>query len=171
MTESNIYKVFLAFGGNLGQPLAQFRHAVALLQQQPQIKRISCSPVYQTPAIGGPANQPDYLNAVVEIRTDMPADRLLHLCQQIEDQAGRTREVHWGPRTLDIDLLFFADLTIDTPELTLPHPRLHQRHFVLLPCTTSPEPDPSTARPPCERPVTTTSSGTGDPANTENMVS
>jgi len=133
MTESNIYKVFLAFGGNLGQPLAQFRHAVALLQQQPQIKRISCSPVYQTPAIGGPANQPDYLNAVVEIRTDMPADRLLHLCQQIEDQAGRTREVHWGPRTLDIDLLFFADLTIDTPELTLPHPRLHQRHFVLLP--------------------------------------
>lgn len=126
-------RAFLGFGGNLGQPLTHFRQARGQLAEHQQIKVISSSPIYQTPAIGGPENQPDFLNAVVEVQADMSAQDLLHLCRQIEDDAGRTREIHWGPRTLDIDLLLFADLIMDTPLLTLPHPRLHQRHFVLLP--------------------------------------
>ena len=126
-------RAFLGFGGNLGQPLTLFRHARGQLAEHQQVKVISCSPIYQTPAIGGPDNQPDFLNAVVEVQTDLPAKDLLQLCRQIEDDAGRTREIHWGPRTLDIDLLLFSDLIMDTSMLTLPHPRLHQRHFVLLP--------------------------------------
>jgi 2-amino-4-hydroxy-6-hydroxymethyldihydropteridine diphosphokinase len=126
-------RAFLGFGGNLGHPLTQFRQARGQLAEHQQVEVISCSPIYQTPAIGGPDNQPDFLNAVVEVQTEMSAKNLLQLCRQIEDEAGRTREIHWGPRTLDIDLLLFSDLMMDTSQLTLPHPRLHQRHFVLLP--------------------------------------
>lgn len=133
MTESNTNRAFLAFGGNLGQPLAQFRQARTLLARHPQIDVVAGAPLYRTPAVGGPADQPDYLNSVVEINTGLTATELLRFCQSIENEAGRTRDVHWGPRTLDIDLLFHGDKIIDSPELTLPHPRLHERHFVLLP--------------------------------------
>lgn len=133
MIKNNMNRAFLGFGGNLEQPLTQFRLARAQLAEHQQIDVISSSPLYQTPAIGGPENQPDFLNAVVEIQAGMSAQDLLYLCRQIEDAAGRTREVHWGPRTLDIDLLLFADLVMETDQLILPHPRLHQRHFVLLP--------------------------------------
>jgi 2-amino-4-hydroxy-6-hydroxymethyldihydropteridine diphosphokinase len=111
---------------------------------------LASSPLYRTPAVGGPENQPDYLNAVVEIRTGMTALQLLNVCQTIEQAAGRTREVRWGPRTLDIDLLFFADLVTDTPRLILPHPRLHQRHFVLLPLN---DLDPNLRHPRFDLPV------------------
>lgn len=131
--DKNSNQVFLGFGANIGSPLAQFRQARAQLNEHRQINVISSSPIYRTPAIGGPENQPDFLNAVVEVQVAMSAQSLLHVCRQIENMAGRTREIHWGPRPLDIDLLFFSDQLIDTPELTLPHPRLHQRHFVLLP--------------------------------------
>lgn len=126
-------RAFLGFGGNLGQTLSLFRQARGQLAEHQQVKVISCSPIYQAPAIGGPDNQPDFLNAVVELQTALSAQELLLLCRQIEDKAGRTREIHWGPRTLDIDLLIFSDLILNTEPLTLPHPRLHQRHFVLLP--------------------------------------
>lgn len=133
MTEQNKSRAFLGLGGNLGNPLQNFRQARQQLDRHKQIRLLSNSPVYQTPPVGGPMGQPDYLNAVLEIETDLSAQALLRLCCQIEDSAGRLREVHWGPRTLDIDLLFFDDSVTDDPQLTLPHPRLHQRHFVLLP--------------------------------------
>ena len=133
IAESNFNRVFLGFGANLGNPLAQFHQARAQLAKHQQIKVISSSPIYQAPAIGGPENQPDFLNAVIEIHVTMSAHNLLHFCHQLENFAGRTRKVHWGPRLLDIDLLFFSDQLIQTPELKVPHPRLHQRHFVLLP--------------------------------------
>ena len=133
MTEQNKSRAFLGFGGNLGQPLKSFRQARQQLAEHPQIKVTSSSPLYQTPPIGGPSGQPDYLNAVIEIHTGLSALELLQLCHQIEEHAGRIRDQHWEARTLDIDLLLMADLVMDVPRLTLPHPRLQQRHFVLLP--------------------------------------
>ncbi|MBN1957443.1 MAG: 2-amino-4-hydroxy-6-hydroxymethyldihydropteridine diphosphokinase [Desulfuromonadales bacterium] len=126
-------RAFLGFGGNLDAPLQRFRAARDSLAAHELITSVSSSPLYRTPPIGGPQGQSDYLNAVIEIETGLTASDLLQLCRHIEDLAGRTREVHWGPRTLDIDLLLYAEQIIATPELTLPHPRLHQRHFVLMP--------------------------------------
>ncbi len=133
MTEQNKSRVFLGFGGNIGDSLSHFCCAWQQLSSHPRITITASSPVYQTPAVGGPAGQPDYLNGVVEISTDMAPHELLQFCRQIEDGAGRNRDIYWGPRTLDIDLLFIDNLVLDDPQLTLPHPRLHQRHFVLLP--------------------------------------
>jgi len=126
-------RVFLALGGNLGEPRQTFRDAVKQIQQHPQIQLVATSSLYQTPAIGGPPGQPDYLNAVLELTTALSPQELLDFCQQIEDAAGRTREVRWAARTLDIDLLLYAQQTQTTATLKLPHPRLHERHFVLLP--------------------------------------
>jgi 2-amino-4-hydroxy-6-hydroxymethyldihydropteridine diphosphokinase len=133
MIEQITCRAFLGFGGNLGAPLNSFRYARQQLAEHPEIELISTSPLYQTPPVGGPEGQPDYLNAVIEIVTGLSALDLLQLCLQIEMDAGRSRHLHWGPRTLDIDLLLVGDLIMETPHLTLPHPRLHQRHFVLLP--------------------------------------
>ncbi len=133
MTEKNKSRAFLGFGGNLGEPLNNFRAARQQFSEHPQVETISSSPLYQTPPVGGPAGQSDYLNAVIEILTGLSPLDLLQLCLRIEDDAGRVRDQHWGPRTLDIDVLLFDNLTMDVPLLTLPHPRLQQRHFVLLP--------------------------------------
>ena len=133
MTEQINSRAFLGFGANLGMPLEQFRTARRALAAQPQIEILAASPLYRTPAVGGPAGQPDYLNGVLQIGTRLPPEQLLEHCRTLEDAAGRCRELHWGPRPLDIDLLLYDELILDTPHLSLPHPRLHQRHFVLLP--------------------------------------
>ncbi len=133
MIEQNKSRAFLGFGGNLGNLLYNFRQAKQQLEEYPLVEVISSSPLYQTPPVGGPDGQPDYLNGVVEIRTGLSALDLLQLCRRIEDNFGRVRDQHWGSRTLDIDLLLVDNLVMDAPLLTLPHPRLHQRHFVLLP--------------------------------------
>lgn len=126
-------RVFLALGGNLGNPQQAFKHACATLQEHPRINLLTASSLYRTPPVGGPAGQPDYLNAVVELATDLSPQELLDFCRQIENAAGRTRAIRWDARTLDIDMLLFEQLTLETPELSLPHPRLHERHFVLFP--------------------------------------
>lgn len=133
MIEQNKSRAFLGFGGNLGSLLDNFHQAKQQLAKYPLVEIISSSPLYQTPPVGGPEGQPDYLNGVVEIRTGLSALDLLQLCRWIEDDFGRVRDQHWGARTLDIDLLLVDDLIMDDPLLTLPHPRLHQRHFALLP--------------------------------------
>ena len=133
MTEHKQHQAFLALGGNLEDPQLAFCQACRALQAHPQIKLRQASSLYRTPAVGGPSGQPDYLNAVIEISTELTAAQLLTLCQQLEATAGRTREIRWAPRTLDIDLLLFDDLTIDTTDLTLPHPRMQDRQFVLQP--------------------------------------
>ncbi|WP_321367166.1 2-amino-4-hydroxy-6-hydroxymethyldihydropteridine diphosphokinase [uncultured Desulfuromusa sp.] len=133
MTEMNKSRAFLGFGGNLGDPLSRFCRGRDKLDEHPQVSVVSSSPLYQTPPVGGPEGQPDFLNAVVEIHTGLLPLELLQLCGKIEDRAGRVRDLHWGPRTLDIDLLLIDELILETPVLTLPHPRMHQRHFVLLP--------------------------------------
>ncbi len=126
-------RAFLALGGNLGEPQQAFKNAADKLKQHPRIELVAASALYRTPPIGGPAGQPDYLNAVVELATDLAAKEVLDFCRKIEDAAGRTREIRWGARTLDLDLLFYDQLILDTRELVLPHPRLQQRHFVLMP--------------------------------------
>jgi len=126
-------RVFLALGGNLGEPKQAFLNACTALSRHPQIALSAASSLYRTPAIGGPSGQPDYLNAVIELATDLCPRELLDFCHQIETAAGRTRAVRWDARTLDLDLLFYDQQLLDTPELSLPHPRLQQRHFVLLP--------------------------------------
>ncbi len=129
--------VFIAFGGNLGDVHATFDSACNDLHTIGE--ESGRSRLYRTPPLG-PDGQPDYLNAVVCIETLLPAEALLKVLQGIEIKYGRTRGERWGPRTLDLDLITFGGEINDTPELTLPHPEMHKRLFVLQPlCDIAPE--------------------------------
>lgn len=123
---------YLSLGSNLGDRLAHLTNAVSALKSQPKIKVLKVSSVYQTRPVGGP-DQDDFLNAVIKIDTSLTSTELLEITQGIENSANRTREVHWGPRTLDIDILSYADVVSADEKLTLPHPRISQRAFVLIP--------------------------------------
>lgn len=123
---------FLSLGSNLGDRLDHLSKAVTALAKQPKIKVLKVSSVYQTKPVGGP-EQDDYLNAVVKIQTELSAHELLGVTQSIENNEGRVREVRWGPRTLDIDVLTYDDLISADDKLTLPHPRISERAFVLVP--------------------------------------
>lgn len=124
--------VYISLGSNLCNPETQLRKALTALEQLPvtHIKRISS--LYRSAAVG-PGTQPNYLNAVLLLATDLSPTALLDATQQIEMNQGRVREVRWGARTLDIDLLLYGDLQIDSTRLTVPHPRMRQRNFVLYP--------------------------------------
>lgn len=124
--------IFLGLGSNLGDRAANITAAVALLDQCSGIKVKHRSSLYETEPFGYKA-QPDFLNAVVAIETLLAPEELLAACLQIEQQLGRRRDVFWGPRTIDIDLLLFGQEKRNSPELMLPHPYLAQRRFVLLP--------------------------------------
>lgn len=123
---------FLGIGSNLEQPSQQIRRAFTALQALPESRDVRCSPLYRSPPMG-PQHQPDYVNAVVSMVTRLPPDRLLREMQTIEQAQGRVRGVRWGARTLDIDLLVYGDLILDTPDLQIPHPGIAQRAFVLYP--------------------------------------
>jgi dihydropteroate synthase len=122
----------LAIGSNLGDRLGVLRAAVAEIGELPDTEVLAVSPVYETDPVGGPA-QPEYLNAVLMVRTGLPARELLGRLNRIEAAHGRVREVRFGPRTLDIDIIRYSDQTSDDPVLTLPHPRARERAFVLAP--------------------------------------
>ena len=122
---------FIALGANLGEAEATLRGALAALRGLGEVRGVSA--LYRTAPVGGPPGQPDYLNAVAELETALSAPDLLAALHTIEAQAGRTREVRWGARTLDLDLIVYGDLTSDDPALTLPHPRAWDRAFVLAP--------------------------------------
>ncbi|WP_313815824.1 2-amino-4-hydroxy-6-hydroxymethyldihydropteridine diphosphokinase [Citricoccus sp.] len=123
----------LALGANLGEAAATLAAAVRQLAETPGIELTGVSPVAITQPVGGPPGQPEYLNLVVTLTTRLSPRALLAAGQQIESTHHRTREVRWGPRTLDIDVITYADLTSEDPELILPHPRAHLRAFVLTP--------------------------------------
>lgn len=125
-------RCFIALGSNLGEPLIQLRQAWQQLQHLPHSRAVHCSSLYQNPAIG-PGEQPDYLNAVAELQTDLPASELLAELQRIEAAQHRRRDQHWAARTLDLDILLYGHDVIATPTLTVPHPRMLQRNFVLYP--------------------------------------
>lgn len=126
-------RAYIGIGSNLGRPLIQMRHAFLALRKLPASHCMACSPLYRGAAVGGPSGQPDYLNAAAALDTTLAPDELLTALQAIEAAQGRTRTVRWGPRTLDLDLLLYDQLVLDGPRLTLPHPRLHERAFVLYP--------------------------------------
>ncbi len=121
----------IALGGNLGDPLATLTAAIQVLSETPGITVTARSSWYLTAAVGPP--QPDYINGCVLIETAIEPHDLLTMLLDIENQFGRVREVRWGARTLDLDLLFYGDRIIETPRLEVPHPRLRERGFVLVP--------------------------------------
>jgi 2-amino-4-hydroxy-6-hydroxymethyldihydropteridine diphosphokinase len=125
-------RIVLALGSNLGDRLATLQTGTALLAAAPGLRVTAVSAVYQTAPVGGPA-QPDYYNAVLLAASGLASRSILDLCQQTEQALGRVRTVVWGPRTLDVDLIACDDEVSSDPDLTLPHPRAHQRAFVLAP--------------------------------------
>ena len=125
-------RAYLGIGSNLGERLGYLQLAVDQLAAADGITVVGVSPVYETDPVGGP-DQPDYLNAVVAVDTDLDPHALLRVAQGIEADAERVRTVRWGPRTLDVDVLLVGDEHVDDPDLVVPHPRLAERAFVLVP--------------------------------------
>lgn len=122
------HEVIVALGSNLGDRDGYLRHGVRELG-----KVIAMSQVFETEPVGGPGDQGAYLNMVVKVETSLDPFAFIRRCQRIEAGALRQRVVRWGPRTLDVDILFFDDFEIDSAELTVPHPRINERRFVLTP--------------------------------------
>jgi 2-amino-4-hydroxy-6-hydroxymethyldihydropteridine diphosphokinase len=119
-------------GSNIGDRHAFLASAIATLGSTPGITVVGVSPIVESAPVGGPPQQ-DYLNAVVVVDTILTPEALLALARRCETEAGRERRERWGPRTLDVDVLAYGELTTDDPDLTLPHPRAVERAFVLIP--------------------------------------
>ena len=130
---------YLGLGSNLGDRFEHLRRALELLRER-GVRVLRSSRVYETEPVGGPA-QPDYLNAVVEVEIDGTARDLLRACLAVEEALGRVRTERWGPRVIDVDVLSFGEEAIDDPDLQVPHPRMHERAFVLVPLLEL-DPDP-----------------------------
>ena len=127
-----MHQAFVALGANLDDPVAQIRAALAALEFLPQTRLARASSLYRTVPVGI-RHQPDFINAVAVLETALSAEDLLHALFAIEASFGRRREFRNAPRTLDLDLLLYDQQRIDTPHLSLPHPRMHLRAFVLVP--------------------------------------
>ena len=125
-------QVYLSLGSNQGDRLALLSGAVDALRRRPDVKELRTSSVYETDPVGY-TDQPPFLNCVAGLATELAPHALLAVCQAIEAEHGRVRTVRWGPRTLDIDIIAYGELVLDTPELILPHPRAAERAFVLVP--------------------------------------
>lgn len=123
-------KAVISLGANIGYAKANLDLAIGLLREATEVLAISS--YSQTKPVGGP-EQPDYLNAVAIVESELPAKDLLAVLNGIETAMGRTREIHWGPRVIDLDLIQYGGLLVNDEKLTLPHPRAHERRFVLAP--------------------------------------
>jgi len=130
MMKTELVTVYLGLGSNLGNRESNLDRALELLSQRLRIEKVSS--VYDTEPVGD-VNQPRFLNLVCQVYTGLPAMGLLTLAKGIELKLGRTRGKSQAPRTIDIDILFYGDQVIETPELVIPHPRLTERAFVLIP--------------------------------------
>ena len=122
----------IALGANLGDRQAALQGALDGLRSTPGVEVIAISSVYETDPVGGP-EQPDYANAVIRVRSALSARELLDRAHELESDWDRTRQERWGPRTLDIDIIDVGGQVSDDPMLTLPHPRAHERGFVIVP--------------------------------------
>jgi 2-amino-4-hydroxy-6-hydroxymethyldihydropteridine diphosphokinase len=125
-------RAYLALGSNLGDRRAYLQSAVDELARTPGVVVVVISPVFATVPVGGPP-QDDYLNAVVGIDTDLDPWALLELAHRCEENARRVRKERFGPRTLDVDILLYDEIELHDPDLTIPHPRMWEREFVLAP--------------------------------------
>lgn len=126
-------KVFVALGSNLGVPFEHLNKAFQTLESRREIQNLHVSRWYKTAPIGGPIDQPDYTNAACCFDSTLNPAVMLAWLQHIELAAGRERKERWGPRTLDLDIIWMENFFSDTPELTVPHPRAHERAFVIQP--------------------------------------
>jgi 2-amino-4-hydroxy-6-hydroxymethyldihydropteridine diphosphokinase len=124
---------YIALGANTGDRRANLSAALASLNETEQVSVIKVSDFLENPAVGGPPDSPPFLNAAAEIETTLPPADLLARMLDIEQSLGRIRREKWGPRPIDLDLLLFADQIIHQPGLSIPHPLMHQRSFVLQP--------------------------------------
>ncbi len=124
---------FIGMGGNLGQARTTVLAAIDALAQLPQTQLIASSPLYGSAPLGEKAEGPNYVNAVAQLHTTLSADALLRELHRIEGAFGRARSYKNAPRTLDLDILLYGDTVCHTDTLTLPHPRMHERAFVLYP--------------------------------------
>jgi 2-amino-4-hydroxy-6-hydroxymethyldihydropteridine diphosphokinase len=130
----------LALGANLGDRLASLQRALEVLDAE-GVHAVACSRIWETAPVGGPAGQPPFLNAVIRAETARDPDGVLEAAHAAEQALGRVRDVRWGPRTLDVDVLLYDRVIRDDPALTIPHPRMTERAFVLLPLLDL-DPDP-----------------------------
>lgn len=131
-------KAYIAVGANMAHPLAVINRALHLICQKRTLRLLDLSPLYRTEAVGGP-RQADYLNGVVVLETPLPPQKLMLELLEIERQLGRIRRKKWGPRLIDLDLLAMGRSLCKSKTLSLPHPRYHQRRFVLVPfCDVAP---------------------------------
>ncbi len=125
-------RVYLGLGSNMGDRLATLKGALQSIATIPQTQLVAQSSYYETKA-WGLTDQADFINAVCLVETKLSPDELLEACQAIEEDFGRKRLIHWGPRTLDIDILVYDNVVRNTEKLCLPHPYITDRHFVLVP--------------------------------------
>ena len=123
---------FIALGANLGDPVAQLREAAQRLRDTAGLHSVQLSPIYFSAPVGV-VDQPRFANAAVRLETTLTAHELLAVCHSVERAMGRVRTVRWGPRTIDLDLIFFGTLHLSDEALTLPHPRWSERAFVVQP--------------------------------------
>lgn len=134
ITLSNPKRAVVSLGSNLGNRLETLQGAVDALEDTPGVRVKAVSPVYETEPWGvEPGSQPAYFNAVVLLKTTLPPDSLLERGHAIEEAFERVRDERWGPRTIDVDIVSYQDVVSQDPRLTLPHPRVHERAFVLVP--------------------------------------
>lgn len=132
MSNSRKERVYLSLGGNLGEPARAMGAALRMVDEDPQTEVVAVSSLYRTPP-WGKLDQPDFLNATAEISTSLSPRELLDLCLEAERKLKRVREERWGPRLVDIDILVFGDRVIHETGLEVPHPRMLERAFVLVP--------------------------------------
>ena len=123
---------YLSLGSNIGDRLDMLKQAVRMLTEHPSVQVAAISSLYETEPVGFTEQEP-FLNMVVHVRTDLPAIELLDLCQAIEQKLQRKRLIRWGPRTIDLDILLYNQDDMETERLIVPHPRMHERAFVLIP--------------------------------------
>lgn len=123
---------YVALGSNIDNREHYLQGAIAALNEESGIKVTGQSSIYETEPVGY-VDQSAFLNMVVQIHTDLPPEALLVTLLAIENRLGRTRDLRWGPRTIDLDLLLYGDHRLTTPDLIIPHPRMHERAFVLVP--------------------------------------
>ena len=132
LTPNHSVQAYIGLGSNLDNPKEHIAQALVALKKIAQTRFINCSHWYGSEAVG-PGKQPDYINAVVSLTTELSAIDLLHQLQAIENQQGRQRNIRWGARTLDLDLLLYGNDILNSKTLQLPHPEIKHRNFVLYP--------------------------------------
>ena len=123
---------YLAIGANIGDSRANMRAAIDLLRGNRDVSVTSVSSLYRSSPVGV-IDQPDFLNAAIALQTELSADALLSFCQEVELKMGRKRTIRWGPRVIDLDILLYGDYVINEYSLVIPHPRMLERDFVLIP--------------------------------------